>query len=179
MPGLYGSKIPKPALHHSTIRRVLSTSLLAVILIVSSVLTTGCSLQAFKPNPQVVASSTTASEKTPKVTSSTATMAAQATEPTATETPAPAAYDGPPSADHPVIALTFDDGPSLRDTGKLLDLLAAEKVPATFFVLGEQLASGQQRRDITLRAFKEGHEIANHGYSHLTLRKAGEKNHPR
>lgn len=74
-----------------------------------------------------------------------------------------------PSAAHPVIALTFDDGPSLRDTGKLLDLLKAEQVPATFFVLGSQIDAGRQ--GLVQRAFNEGHEIGNHTYSHLTLRK--------
>lgn len=91
----------------------------------------------------------------------TATTAAPTPEPT-TE-PAPA----PPSAEAPVVALTFDDGPSLRDTGPLLDLLAAEEVTATFFVLGNQIDLG--REDIVLRAWQEGHEIANHTYSHQIL----------
>ena len=73
-----------------------------------------------------------------------------------------------PSEDNPVIALTFDDGPSLRDTGKLLDLLAQEEVAATFFVLGSQIDMG--REDLVKRAWEEGHEIANHGYSHKVLR---------
>lgn len=165
MPGIYSSKISKPSFQPKTIRQIFSTCRLLSVLMLTILLTTGCSLQAFKLNQQVVASSTSASETTPQVTTT--------VPPTPEPTPVP--YDGPPSADHPVIALTFDDGPSLRDTGKLLDLLAEEKVPATFFVLGEQLSSGQQRRDLTLRAFKEGHEIANHGYSHLDLKKAGEK----
>ncbi len=74
-----------------------------------------------------------------------------------------------PSAAHPAIALTFDDGPSTRDTGKLLDLLKAEQVPATFFVLGDQIDAGRQA--LVQRAAGEGHEIGNHTYSHVTLRK--------
>ena len=86
---------------------------------------------------------------------------------TAPETePQPQVQD-PPSEEAPVIALTFDDGPSLQDTEGLLDLLASEQVPATFFVLGSQIASG--REHIVKRAYDEGHEIASHGYSHAIL----------
>ncbi len=58
-----------------------------------------------------------------------------------------------------MVALTFDDGPSLRDTGRLLDLLAEEDVTVTFLVLGTQVASG--REELLKRAFDEGHEIGN------------------
>src|SRR6201981_2690937 len=42
--------------------------------------------------------------------------------------------------DDPYIALTFDDGPSAALTPKLLDLLAAHHIKATFFVIGENVA---------------------------------------
>src|SRR5213594_1876489 len=42
--------------------------------------------------------------------------------------------------DGPYIAMTFDDGPSATLTPKLLDLLAAHHIRATFFVLGENVA---------------------------------------
>ena len=38
------------------------------------------------------------------------------------------------------ISLTFDDGPDLKWTPELLDLLAAENVPATFFATGTMIA---------------------------------------
>src|SRR5688572_30473589 len=38
-----------------------------------------------------------------------------------------------------VVALTFDDGPHRRHTGEVLELLAAHKAPATFFMLGQQV----------------------------------------
>lgn len=84
-----------------------------------------------------------------------------------TPTPEPDLADLPPSEDAPVVALTFDDGPSLRDTGTLLDLLAAEEVPATFFVIGSQVEIG--REELVKRAYDEGHEIGNHTYSHQIL----------
>jgi peptidoglycan/xylan/chitin deacetylase (PgdA/CDA1 family) len=61
------------------------------------------------------------------------------------------------------IAMTFDDGPSEKLTPKLLQLLAARHIKATFFVLGENVA---QYPDVVARAAKEGHEIASHSWSH-------------
>ena len=47
--------------------------------------------------------------------------------------------------------------------GKLLDLFAAEQIPATFVTVG-RLAELQA--DMLRRAVREGHEIAGHGYDH-------------
>ena len=70
--------------------------------------------------------------------------------------------------DGPYIALTFDDGPSATLTPKLLDLLAARHLKATFFVVGQNAAD---HPDILKRAVREGHEIANHSWSHPNLGK--------
>jgi peptidoglycan/xylan/chitin deacetylase (PgdA/CDA1 family) len=68
----------------------------------------------------------------------------------------------------PYIAMTFDDGPSEKLTPKLLDLLAAHHIKATFFVIGENVA---EHPEIVARAAREGHEIANHSWSHPYLGK--------
>lgn len=60
------------------------------------------------------------------------------------------------------IALTFDDGPH-ENTLKVLDILKAEGVPATFFVIGHQIAG---KEHILQRIQAEGHLIGNHTYSH-------------
>src|SRR5262249_1944346 len=60
--------------------------------------------------------------------------------------------------DEPYIAMTFDDGPSATLTPKLLDLLAAHHIKATFFVIGENVA---EHPEIVARAAREGHEIGN------------------
>ena len=70
--------------------------------------------------------------------------------------------------DGPYIALTFDDGPSATLTPKLLDLLAAHQMKATFFVVGQNAADNPA---ILKRALREGHEIANHSWSHPNLGK--------
>src|SRR5437879_11290752 len=61
------------------------------------------------------------------------------------------------------IAMTFDDGPSATLTPKLLDILAAHQIKATFFVIGENVA---EHPEIVARAAREGHEIGNHSWSH-------------
>ena len=65
-----------------------------------------------------------------------------------------------------LIALTFDDGPRRDTTAKLLDGLAQRGVPATFFLIGEQIV-GQE--DLVLRMDAEGHQIGIHTYDHVTL----------
>ncbi|MFF3753679.1 polysaccharide deacetylase family protein [Streptomyces sp. NPDC002018] len=64
------------------------------------------------------------------------------------------------------IALTFDAGPS-EDTPRLLDTLQREKVPATFFLLGKNHVRAHP--DVVRRMAREGHEIANHTWTHKRL----------
>src|SRR5207237_1341345 len=70
--------------------------------------------------------------------------------------------------DGPYIALTFDDGPSTKLTPKLLDLLAAHQIKGTFFLIGENAA---EHPELVAREAREGHEIANHSWSHPNLAK--------
>lgn len=65
------------------------------------------------------------------------------------------------------IALTFDDGPHPENTPQLLDILDQYNVKATFFLQGTCAEKfGFLVRDIDAR----GHQIGNHGYSHLDAR---------
>ncbi|MCE9542461.1 MAG: polysaccharide deacetylase family protein, partial [Verrucomicrobia bacterium] len=73
--------------------------------------------------------------------------------------------------DSPVIAMTFDDGPSAALTPRLLDILKQRNIKATFFVLGQLV---QEHPEIVARAIAEGHEIANHSWDHKALNKLGE-----
>ncbi|MEC0229285.1 polysaccharide deacetylase family protein [Paenibacillus alba] len=72
------------------------------------------------------------------------------------------------SAQEKKIALTFDDGPDTRFTPKVLDVLKANQVKATFFVLGSKASSYP---DVIRRIVNEGHVIGNHSYSHANLPK--------
>jgi peptidoglycan/xylan/chitin deacetylase (PgdA/CDA1 family) len=61
-------------------------------------------------------------------------------------------------------ALTFDDGPSLRNTPRLLDVLARRGVRATFFLLAPHV---RRHPELARRLVAEGHEIGLHGETHL------------
>lgn len=76
------------------------------------------------------------------------------------------------SRQHKVIALTFDDGPHNEYTEQILDILKQYQVKATFFVLGKQVV---EYPGIIERAYIEGHEIGNHTYYHMNIRKASKK----
>jgi len=64
-------------------------------------------------------------------------------------------------------ALTFDDGPGPY-TAALLDLLAERGIVATFFVLGQ---NAERHPALIKRMLAEGHEVANHSYSHANMRR--------
>lgn len=63
------------------------------------------------------------------------------------------------------VTLTFDNGPEPAVTDRVLDVLGAAGVRATFFVLGSKLAE-PERRALAKRAHAEGHWIGNHTWSH-------------
>jgi peptidoglycan/xylan/chitin deacetylase (PgdA/CDA1 family) len=64
------------------------------------------------------------------------------------------------------VALTFDDGPTPIGTGPILDVLARLRVPAAFFVIGE---NASRYPDLVRRMDAEGHVVCNHTYDHLKL----------
>jgi polysaccharide deacetylase family sporulation protein PdaB len=65
-----------------------------------------------------------------------------------------------------VIALTFDDGPHPEHTGLILDLLRQYDAKATFFVVGNKV---KLHPELLKRELDDGHELANHTYSHAYL----------
>lgn len=67
-----------------------------------------------------------------------------------------------------ILALTFDDGPHPGLTEKLLAILKAKNVKATFFVVGKMV---EKQPDLLRRIEADGHVIGNHSFSHVTLTK--------
>jgi chitin deacetylase len=65
-----------------------------------------------------------------------------------------------------VIALTFDDGPTEPQTSKILSVLHAEQVKATFYLIGVEMVRSPKAADDIIKA---GHEIGNHSYTHSSL----------
>lgn len=59
--------------------------------------------------------------------------------------------------------LSFDDGPHPEHTPRLLDLLAAHAVQASFFLVGKRV---EQYPAIVERIVAAGHLVGNHSWSH-------------
>lgn len=64
------------------------------------------------------------------------------------------------------IALTFDDGPHPVYTERMLEVLEEAEVPATFFLLGQNI-EGQEK--IVREIAKKGHLIGNHTFHHVQI----------
>ncbi len=78
----------------------------------------------------------------------------------------PSAWHGPRDQNTPpTLALTFDDGPS-TSTPILLEFLAKNRIPATFFQCGMNV---ERHPDIAREVVAAGHELGNHTYSHPHL----------
>jgi chitin deacetylase len=66
----------------------------------------------------------------------------------------------------PVLALTFDDGPTGPSTEELLAVLREKGVKATFFLIGQHL---EEFPALGEKIAAEGHELGNHSYSHKRM----------
>jgi len=78
----------------------------------------------------------------------------------------PARYVNHGRRDVATVALTFHASGDVALAHRLLDLLAARTVPVTVFAVGNWLAA---HRDVGTRILHDGHELANHTYSHQPM----------
>ncbi len=65
-----------------------------------------------------------------------------------------------------VVYLTFDEGYEAGYTGRILDALTREKVPAAFFVTRSYI---ERNPDLVRRMTAEGHVVANHSDTHPSM----------
>lgn len=70
------------------------------------------------------------------------------------------------STQRKAVAFTFDDGPKPEHALPLLDMLNELQIKATFFLVGQEIKS---QIDIVKRLADQGHEVANHTYTHRRL----------
>ena len=68
------------------------------------------------------------------------------------------------------VAIGFDDGPA-PDTREFVSMLERNRVRATFFMIGEHVASGY--RGVLLRELRNGDVLGDHTYTHPDLVTAG------
>ena len=71
------------------------------------------------------------------------------------------------------LALSFDDGPNLTTESKMLDVLAKHDVPATFFVIGNNINEDSAQN--MKRALELGCEIGNHALTHSMMSQMDEE----
>jgi chitooligosaccharide deacetylase len=72
----------------------------------------------------------------------------------------------------PTVYLTYDDGPNPRATPALLDVLARERVSATFFVIPKHVTP--ETAPIVRRMIAEGHAVALHSHTRALMLKGPE-----
>jgi peptidoglycan/xylan/chitin deacetylase (PgdA/CDA1 family) len=89
--------------------------------------------------------------------------------------PSPAA--GPSRSGDPEVIFTFDDGPHDIYTKRILDELAARRLHAIFYVVGERVQgpTSKTRQALVAREVSEGHILANHTVHHVHLCKVEEE----
>jgi cellulose synthase/poly-beta-1,6-N-acetylglucosamine synthase-like glycosyltransferase/peptidoglycan/xylan/chitin deacetylase (PgdA/CDA1 family) len=64
------------------------------------------------------------------------------------------------------IALTFDDGPDAVYSPQILDVLAKQDMPSTFFLVGSNVV---KNASIAERMAREGHTVGNHTFDHVNF----------
>ena len=70
------------------------------------------------------------------------------------------------------IALTFDDGPHPTLTPRILEILIKYNVPATFFMVGQNVLNYP---DAARAVIEAGHEVGNHTFTHPHIANLDEK----
>ena len=72
-------------------------------------------------------------------------------------------------SDQKLVALTFDDGPTIGITDQVLDVLQENGVVASFFLIGHQITD--ETRYLVKRAHDMGCSIENHSKTHQSMPK--------
>ena len=111
------------------------------------------------PTSTTVAATTTTSR--PRTT--TTTTKARPTTTTSAPAAGPARLVRRGDATRRTVALTFDAGSDAGNAGRILDVLRAERVPATFGITGRW---AQANPSLVARMVPEGHQLVNHSYDH-------------
>ena len=77
-------------------------------------------------------------------------------------------YAGNIDPGRPMVALTYDDGPTRAVTPRILELLRENNARATFFMVGNRVTA---HRDLVAQMVDLGCEVANHTYDHKLMDK--------
>ncbi len=80
--------------------------------------------------------------------------------------PGEPSYAGEIDPSRPMVALTYDDGPSKSVTPRILDKLESVGGRATFFMVGQQV---ERNPEIVNRVVQMGCEVGNHTFDHTEM----------
>jgi len=114
----------------------------------------------------LAAAACSSSNQASPTTSSASAPSPTTTSPPTTTTPEATRFVSSGSRDRSQVALTFHVSGDRGLAVGLLDVLRTEKVPVTAFMVGTWL---DENADLAARFVADGHELANHTYSHLTF----------
>ncbi len=64
------------------------------------------------------------------------------------------------------IFLAFDDGPSVNNTPKILQILKKNNVHATFFLIGDHLKNNEAIQNIVRQEIMDGNAVGDHTFTH-------------
>ncbi len=70
-------------------------------------------------------------------------------------------------AEKKLVALTFDDGPSIETTEQVLDVLKENDIVASFFLIGQNIT--EETEHLVKRAYDMGCSIENHSKTHQAM----------
>ena len=70
-------------------------------------------------------------------------------------------------SDKKLVALTFDDGPTIGITDQVLDVLGENEIVASFFLIGQQITD--ETRYLVKRAHDMGCSVENHSRTHQSM----------
>ena len=110
--------------------------------------------------------STSSSPAAPPTVATTTTPLRPAPSTTAAPQPRPATVITRGDPTRRLVALTFDAGSDAGNTARILDLLAADDIHATFGLTGQW---AQANADLARRIAADGHQIVNHSLDHLSF----------
>ncbi len=71
------------------------------------------------------------------------------------------------TANKPLVALTFDDGPNTTTTVEILNLLEEYHIPASFFLVGNNITA--TTAPVVKRTYDMGCELGNHSKTHSVM----------
>ena len=83
-------------------------------------------------------------------------------------------FPGGVDPSRPMIALTYDDGPSRNATPRILATLANHNARATFFMVASRI---EKNTDIVRQMTVQGSEVGNHTFNHIAMNKASSEDY--